>query len=133
MICIFQQDDALFSDVLRIVTPLERIDHAANRRIVDDTCGKHAAKDAMDHIVEPRLGNLPVFYRLLQRLAEVVVIARHVLIHPVQRGLHRAMRSAPVRQYPALELEVLFQNLVQQVVVLAGMIALVKVVGTHHT
>ena len=49
---VLEQHDALFFDVLGVVAAAEGIDHAADRRIVDDARGEHAAQDAMHHVVE---------------------------------------------------------------------------------
>ena len=77
-------------------------------------------------------GNLAVFDCLFERRVEVVVVAGHLLIEAVQRGLDRAVGRAPVGDDPALEAPVLLQDLVEQVVVLAGVVAVDEVVGAHH-
>ena len=103
--------------MLRIIPPLEGIDHRPwHRRIVDHPGGKHAAQNAVIHVLDPRQRYLPLLHRLFQRRPKVNVLG-HLLIEPGQRGLHGAVRPAPVREHPSLEAEVLLQNLVQQPVV----------------
>ena len=85
----------------------------------------------MHHVVETRCGDLAVFHGLLQWSAEEVVVAGHVLIEAGESGLDGAVRRAPVGQNPALELEILLENLVQQIIVFAGVVAFEEVVGTH--
>ena len=117
--------------MLRVVASAEGIDHGADGRIIDDTGGEHAAQDAVNHVIESRHGDLAVFDGFLQRRVEVVVVAGHLLIEAVERGLDGAVGRAPVGDDPALELEVLLQDLVEQVVVLAGVVAFDEVVGAH--
>jgi len=50
---VLEQDDALFGDVLGVVASAEGIDDRADRGIVDDAGGEHAAQDAVDHVIEP--------------------------------------------------------------------------------
>ncbi len=129
---ILQEHDALLGDVLGIFEAAERIDNGADRRIVDDACGEHAAQNAVHHIIETRLGHLSVFDRLLQGSAEMVVVAGHLLIEAGESGFDGAVSRGPVGENPALELEVLLEDLIQQVVVLAGPVAIHEVVGAHH-
>ena len=55
---VFEQNDALFGDVLGVVASAKRIDYGADGRIVDDAGGEHAAQNAMDHVVQASLGDL---------------------------------------------------------------------------
>ena len=130
---VLQQHNTLFLNLLRIVTSAEWIDHAArHRRLVDHSVREHAAHNAMHHVVQPRLRHLPALHGLLQRIAEEVVVARLVHIEPGQRGLHRAMRPAPVGEHKALKSPVLLQHLVQRIVVLARVVAVDVVVRAHY-
>ena len=128
---ILQQDQRLFFDLLRIVTPAEGIHHAPHRRMVDHAIGEHAAHDAVHHIIQPRLRKLPIQHVLFQGRTEVGV-ARLLHVQPGARGLKRAVRALPIGEYEALEVPVLLQHLVQQVVVLAGKVAVHAVVAAHH-
>ena len=85
----------------------------------------------MDHVVQASLGDLAVLDSFFERLAEVVVVAGHVLVESAERGLDGAVGCAPVGEHPALELEIFFEDLVEEVVVLAGVVAFDQVVGAH--
>ena len=105
---ILQQHQALFLNLLRVVASAEGIDHTARHwRLVDHAIHKHAAHNAMHHIVQPRLRHRSVLHGLLQRIAEEVVVARLVHVEPCQRGLHGRVRPAPVREHKALKSPVL--------------------------
>ena len=128
---VLQEHDALFGDVLGVVASAEGIDYGADGGFVDDACGEHAAQDAVDHVIEACLGDLAVFDGFLQRGAEVVVVAGHLLIEAGEGGFDGAVGCAPVGDDPALELEVFLEDLVEEVVVLAGVVAVDEVVGAH--
>ena len=59
-------------------------------------------------------------------------VARLFVIEARQRGFDGAMSAAPVREDKALETPRLLQDVVEEVAVLAGPIAVHLVVGTHH-
>ncbi len=117
--------------MLRVVASAKGIDYGAHWWVIDDSGREHAAEDAVDHVVESCHGDLAVFYCFLERRVEVVVVAGHLLVEAIQCRLDGAVGRAPVGDDPALELEVLLQDLVEQVVVLAGVVAFDEVIGAH--
>ena len=119
VIGVFQQDDALVSDVFGVVAAAEGIGNLGDGRIVDDAVGEHAAQDAMDCIVEAGHGHLVDFDRGLERIAKILG-ARLLLIEAGERGFDGGVRAAPVGNHEALEVEVFLENLVEEVVAFAG-------------
>ena len=116
---------------LGVVASAEGIDYGADGRLVDDACGEHAAQDAVHHVVEAGLRDLAVLHGFFQRGVEVVVVAGHLLIEAGEGGWDGAVGCAPVGDDPALEVEVLLEDLVEEVVVLAGVFAFDEVIGAH--
>ncbi len=111
---------------------MKHIGHAAVRRVVEQPHRKLAAQDPVRHVIEAGHGNLPAFHRLLESLAEVIGF-RHL---EVQTGVGRlgcAMRGAPVGDDETLKAKVFLQSLVEEIVVLAGVIAVHQVIGAHHS
>src|SRR5436305_96826 len=83
----------------RVFACAEGIDYGADGRIVDNAGGEHAAHDATDHVVQAGLRNLAVLYGFLEGLAEVVVVAGHVLVESAEGGLDGAVGCAPVGEH----------------------------------
>ena len=57
---------------------------------------------------------------LLERIAEEVVVAGLLLIEAGERGLDGGVGATPVGEHEAFEVEVVLEDLVEEVVVLAG-------------
>ena len=85
----------------------------------------------MDHIVEAGLRDLAAEDGLLQRIAEEVVVAGLVHVEAGERGLDGGVGATPVGEDEAFEAPVVLEDLVQGVVVLAGVVAVDVVVGAH--
>ena len=85
----------------------------------------------MDHVVEAGLRDLAVEDGLLERLREEVVVAGLVHVEAGERGLDGGVGATPVGEDEALESPVVFEHLVEGVVVLAGVVAVDAVVGAH--
>ncbi len=117
--------------MLGVVASAEGIDDGADWGRIDNACGEHAAQDAVDHVIEACLGNLAALHGFLQRGVEIVVVAGHLLIEAGEGGGDGAMGCAPVGDDPALEVEVFLENLVEEIVILAGVFAVDEVVGAH--
>ena len=117
--------------MLCVVASAEGIDYGADGRIVDNAGGEHAAHDATDHVVQAGLRNLAVLYGFLEGLAEVVVVAGHVLVESAEGGLDGAVGCAPVGEHKTFKLEVFLEDLIEEVVVLAGVVAIDEIVGAH--
>ena len=128
---VLQQHDGLFGDALGHFEAVKHIRHAAIRRVIVQPHRKLAAQHPVHHVVEARHGNLAALDRFLESGAEVIGF-RHLHVQAGVGRLGGAMRGAPVGDDEALEAEILFQSLVQQIVVLAGVIAVDQVVGAHH-
>ncbi len=114
-----------------VVAATKRIDYAAHGWVVDDSGGEHAAENAVHHVIDAGHGDLPGGDRLLELYAEEV-FARHLLIEPGVGSFDGAVGRLPVGEHPALEVEVFLEHLIEQVVVLAGPVAIDLVVGAHH-
>ena len=110
---------------------MENIGHLAFRRIIEQAHREFTAQNAVDHVVEARHGHLSSLHRFLERIRKVGA-AGHLHIQARQRGFNGRVRAAPIRQYESLESEILFQDVGEQIAVLAGVIAVQQVVGTHH-
>ncbi len=76
-------------------------------------------------------GTSPAEDGLLEGLAEEVVVAGLVHVEAGERGLDGGVGATPVGEDEALEAPVLLEDLVEGVVVLAGVVAVDVVVGAH--
>ena len=89
----------------------------------------------MDHVVQARFGNRARDDRLAQRFAEIVLFVgteRGFLVEAVVRGVHGRMHRAPIRQDETFVAPIALQNLVQQIIVLAGIDIVDTIIGAHH-
>ena len=116
---VLQQNDAFVGDVLGIVASAEGIDDLGDGRVVDDAVREHAAQDAMNHVIEARHRDLIALDSLLQRIAEVAG-AGLLLVEAGDGGVDGGVGAAPVGEDEALEVEIFFEDLIEEVVVLAG-------------
>ena len=132
MVLVLQQNDALFSDVLGGRHSALDIRHLPDDRMIKQTAGKNRAQNALDVIVQLLLGDFSCLDRLLQSVT-IEVLARLLLIEAGVRRLGSGVGSAPVRNYESFEVEAFFQNVGQQIAVLAGIIAVDPVVRTHDS
>ncbi len=85
----------------------------------------------MQHVVQPRGGNAAALDVLLQLRAEKS-IGGLFHIEPGIGGLHSGVRATPIGDDEALKSPLLLQNVIQQVAILAGIVAIHLVVRTHH-
>mmetsp|Transcript_25204 Transcript_25204/g.72635 ORF Transcript_25204/g.72635 Transcript_25204/m.72635 type:complete len:489 (+) Transcript_25204:1274-2740(+) len=90
----------------------------------------HGREHVRGHAVQSSRLNLA----LCDELGEVAVVLAlgHLNVEARLRGLLGVVRGSPITNCVPLEAEVLAQELRQQVVVLAGMMAIDLVVGAHH-
>src|ERR1700691_3685070 len=92
---------------------------------------KDGAQDAMDMIVQLVLRYCAALDCLFQIVAKKEC-AGFFLIEPCMRCLDSGVCSAPIRENESFELEVPLENISQQKLVLARVIAIHPVVGTHY-
>ncbi len=135
---VLQQDDGLFGVALGhlgVGGVVDRRRLVAVDRIVVGTVVEHGVEDAMGHVVQPCLGDVAVLDRFTQGTG---IIGRGVerparfLVEAVVRRLGGGVRRAPVGHDITLEAPVRLQDLVEEPVVLAGIVAVDAVVGAHH-
>ena len=134
MVRVLEQHRTLLSDPLGGVGARERIHDAAAGRVVDDARGERGTDDAAHHVVDAAHGHLSRLDGLLQRVAEPRPFGRTsrlLGVQACQRRLRGAVRGVPVGDDESLEAPGLLQQLVEQVVVLAGPVAVHLVVGAH--
>ena len=129
---VLEQDGALLFDLLGVVATAEGVDDAARSgRLVDYAGGEHAADDAVDHVVEAALRDLAAEDGLLERLREEVVVAGLVLVEAGEGGFDGGVGATPIGEDETFEAPVVLEDLVEGVVVLAGVVAVDAVVGAH--
>mmetsp|Transcript_44321 Transcript_44321/g.111396 ORF Transcript_44321/g.111396 Transcript_44321/m.111396 type:complete len:209 (+) Transcript_44321:232-858(+) len=84
------------------------------------------------HSINGALLDLP-FTDELGQLHELSIAARHLDIKATRCGLHCVMRCAPVTHNETPEPSILTQQLLQQLAVFAGVLAIDLVIGAHHS
>ena len=128
---VLEQDDGFFSDVLCVVAAAEGIDDGAGHGgVVDDAGGEHAAEEAVDHVVEARLGDVAFLYGGLQVFGKVVDAG---LFH-VETGEGRlggGVGGLPVRDDEAGVLPLALEDVGEEVLVFTRPVAVDLVVGAH--
>ena len=129
-VAVLQQNDGFFGDVARVIAASERVDDLADGRHVDDAGGEHAADDAVHHVVQTGLGDSAGEDGLLELVAEVDD-AGLLHVEAGEGGLLGGVGAVPIGKDEALEVPLLFEDLVQGVVVLTGVGAVDAVVGAH--
>ncbi len=126
---VLQQNGSLLLGILRNGRIGRGIHRGDGVRIVEQAHFVHGSQDAMNHIVEAGLRHLTAVDDLREGRKEGAV--RLFLIEPRQRRGCRAVRCPPVRQDETLEAPIAFQNVIEQVRVLAGIHAVHQIVGAH--
>ena len=96
-----------------------KVDRRRLWRLVEESDRKHRSYDAAVHVEQPRLRNgsdaLPI----------------RCLIESVCRGI-RALDGSPIRHHPARKTPIALQDVVQEVIVPAGVGAVDAIIGAHH-
>ena len=132
---VFQKHGPLFFYLLRDGGVCGGVDAGDLRRMLIHAHGEHRAKDSVHHVVEHRSLHVAVLDRQLNAFifhAFKIASRRLFLVESGCGGLYRAMGPVPVGHNKALESPIVFQNVGQQVRVLARVGSADEVVGAHH-
>ena len=127
---VFQQHDSLLGDLLRDLKVRLHIHHALVWRIIDYAGSKHGPEDALDVIIQFGFRDFVRLDGFLHGLA-VKDFSWLFMIQPCSRCLRCRMCSLPVGENKAREVPVFLQDIVEQVLVFAGIVAVDAVVGAH--
>ena len=128
---IFQQHDTLFRNLPRSFQPTFHIHYASLPRIVHDAAGKFRTQNPPHVLIQLRNRNFALLYRLLQRLA-IINIFRLLVIETSRGRFHGAVCAAPIGHHESFEPPRFPQHFRKQIFVLARIIAVNRIVGTHH-
>ena len=139
VLVVLEQHHALLGDVPRNRLVFRRVDRAGLAAGVEHVRGEHHVEIAAHLVVQQRHWVGAAGHAVAKRLAEVkgVVVkvgagARaHFEVEAVGRAAVRGVRRAPVRHDKALETPVLFQDLVEQVIIFRAIRAVDFIVGRH--
>src|SRR5579871_625893 len=66
------------------------------------------------------------------QLVAIEILAGLLLVETGMRGFCRGVSASPIREHESFEMEILLQDVGEKITVLAGVIAIDAVVGTHH-
>jgi hypothetical protein len=140
-VAVLKEHDALFGDVLRVLETEEWVDDAADGGVVDGAGGEEAIEDAADHVVKAGERDGVAFDGGFEVGAEVArswllsgaigVVPGLLHVEAGEGGLGGAVGAFPVGEDEAFEAEVALEDLVEEIVVFAGPVALDAVVGAH--
>src|SRR5579859_1015168 len=119
---ILQQNGALLRDLLRHFKTAHYIDHALYRRVVDHASGKHRSQNPVNVVVEFRHRYLAGLNRILKILA-IEELTRLFVIEPGGRCFSGAVYPSPVGENKSFELPFLLEKVIQQIFILAGIVA----------
>ena len=124
---VLEQDDGLLGDLLGELRALGDVGHLGLHRVIKEARGEDGVENAVNMVVQLGLGDFAGFDGLLELFAEEGLVG---LLHVEtgMGGLDGGVGSAPVREDEAVEVEGLLEDLVEQVVVLAGEVAIDAVV-----
>src|SRR4051812_39464102 len=98
--------------------------------MIEDSDGEHCAQNAMRHIVDARLWNLPGSYGVFQLRAEEEIFWL-LLIESVERCFDRTVRSIPIGHDKSGQSPIALQDRVEHVRVLTSPTAVDEVVRAH--
>ena len=132
---VLQEDDRLLRDAAGRVEVLLRVDRGRPAAVEAARRDQHA-QVAAHLVVERRHRERAVLQPGEERAGEEVLVVgpagAHLEVEAIEDRLARVVRAAPVGDDGALEAPLALEHLVQQVIVVAGVLAAELVVGAHH-
>ena len=144
LIVVFQQHHTLAGDAARsgrVFGRVERSEGFARIHRRAENQAQHAAGLVVEHVgrslalakqVEVRIGEVIIIVGVAGSPVQAVGPRTELHVETVLDSLFRIVHTAPVGNNHAVEGPVSFQDVVQQVLVVAAMLALIFIVGAHN-
>ena|SRR6185437_4501597 len=133
VVLIFQKHDAFGGDFVGEIAVLLGIHErmVLGHGAIEQPDADDGAQNAMHGIVDGRLGDAVIGESGFQLRDVHVVAFGHFQIVAVLNSV-RFVHAAPIGHHGAVEAPFVFQNVGEQIMIGAGMVAVHEVVGTHH-
>ena len=130
-VVVLEQHDAVFFQALGDFQSAWRIHHAFLDGMIHHAGKEFGVQNAAHMVINFGKRHFAVFYRLQERRTEK--ISHGLFLIQTSRGsFHRAVGAIPIGDDEALKSPIFLEHVTQQIRVLARVISVDEIVGTHH-